>query len=99
MRALLVLLLVLPGVALAHGDAAWIMKDPRTAYCCGPSDCAKEPTGAVMPVAEGYRILDTGQLFRFGDPHLHASRDGDYWTCRPPGLEGAVKCLFVPLMG
>jgi hypothetical protein len=100
MRALVVLLLLaVPGLALAHGDAEWIMRDSRTAYCCGVSDCAKEPAGAVLPVREGYRILDTGQLFRFGDPHLHPSQDGDYWTCRPQSMEGAVKCLFVPLMG
>lgn len=96
MRWLAIICLV-PTLAWAHGDAQWIMDDPKTSYCCGVIDCWKEPEGAVMPAKGGYRITDTGQFFPFGHPDVHPSKDGDYWTCRPPHMGGAVKCLFVPL--
>ena len=84
---------------LAHGDAAWIMQDSRTSYCCGPSDCERAPLSAVKPINGGWLVVSTDQRFMEGSPDLHPSKDQDFWLCRPPNLGGKVKCLFVPAGG
>lgn len=83
----------------AHGEAAWIMTDPRTAYCCGPHDCERAPVGAVKSSGNGWLVVGTGQVFHEEDPDFHWSVDQYYWWCRPeaPPWNGArVKCLFAP---
>lgn len=93
---------VLATVALAHGDAAWIMAETRYrtvagAHCCGPSDCERAPRGAVERTGSGYRIAATGQTIPADRKALYTSIDGDDWWCRDGA--GRVKCLFVPLTG
>lgn len=39
----------------AHGDAEWIMKDPRYVdgagvHCCGPTDCSRAEPGEIRRV-------------------------------------------------
>jgi hypothetical protein len=85
--------------ALAHGDAAWIMADPKTSYCCGPADCERAPISAVKPINGGWYLPGTDQRFMEGEPDLHTSRDQDFWWCKPPNLGGRVKCLFAPSGG
>lgn len=83
----------------AHGEAAWIMTDPKTAYCCGPHDCERAPVGAVKSSGNGWLVVSTGQVFHEEDPDFHWSVDQSYWWCRPngPPWNGArVKCLFAP---
>lgn len=98
------------GLALAHGDAAWIQADPRYVdqrgvHCCGVHDCERAPAGAARATDEGWLIVSTGQVIpyeRFGHG-LHSSIDGDIWWCRFSydaaeygNAAGEVRCLFVP---
>jgi hypothetical protein len=88
-----------------HGDAEWIMRDPAIAYCCGPQECSVVPAGGVVPDGTGWRIPDTGQRFRLGDPYTYWSKDDRMWWCRVKGnltgepMRGPVQCLFVPKLG
>jgi hypothetical protein len=96
-------------VALAHGAANWIMNDPRTAHCCGPTDCHMEMANDVRPDGQGWLVVSTGQRFTSDDPSVYPSIDGHYWTCRKypnPMPQGnmwirvgkkQVACLFVPM--
>lgn len=92
-------LLLMAGPAWGHGDAAWIMQDTKTSYCCGPSDCERAPLSAIRATRGGWLVIATGQVFNEGDPDLHMSKDQDFWWCRPPNLGGKVKCLFAPAGG
>lgn len=92
MLALLALLM------LAHGDAEWIMREPgyrdaQGAHCCGPTDCAALPPGAVAETPDGYRIVATGELMRWGERGVYLSRDDRYWACTRGGI---TRCLFIP---
>lgn len=86
----------------AHGAASWIMQEPRfvtvyNVHCCGPSDCATAPKGAVRAGPEGYVIAATGQTIAYDWKALYRSIDEDFWWCRAPS--GQVKCLFAPQAG
>lgn len=71
--------------ARAHGDAAWIMQNPETAWCCNPTDCAQLPDGAVERLAPGeWRIRETGQVFREGQTGVYPAKRAGYWACRRP---------------
>lgn len=83
--------------ARAHGDMSWIMDNPKTAYCCNEKDCRQVVGGEVERVDGGWRVLDTGQVFEDGSPHIHPSRDINLYWCRWP--EPTVRCLFVPPAG
>ena len=101
MRGLAILAALLPLAALAHGDAAWISSEPRYVdrnkiHCCGVADCRKVERSAVTRILEGWRLVDTGRVFRDGDPDLYDSIDDDIWLCR---REGTDRCLFVPALG
>ncbi|MBN9525759.1 MAG: hypothetical protein J0H82_06140 [Alphaproteobacteria bacterium] len=101
---------LLPALALAHGDAAWIQHDPRyvdqrNIHCCGEHDCERAPADAVRATDEGWLIVGTGQIVpyaRFGHG-LFWSIDADFWWCRYTydvaeygNQAGEVRCLFVP---
>ena len=48
--------------ALAHGDAAWIMANPRYVdrdgvHCCGPSDCRREHATKFRETPAGIEIV------------------------------------------
>lgn len=94
--AFLVAILLLSSPALAHGDAQWIMDDPRLRYCCGIDDCERAPPGTIVSIPGGWEILATGQRFMEGDPDLHWSRDNDFWWCRPKSMFPLAKCLMRP---
>lgn len=95
----IILGLSLASPAWGHGDAAWIMEDGKTSYCCGPSDCERAPLSAIRATRGGWLVIATGQVFNEGDPDLHMSKDQDFWWCRPPSMGGKVKCLFAPAGG
>lgn len=87
--------------ALAHGDASWIMQEPRYRdalgiHCCGPKDCAVAPAGTVTQTLDGWRVNATGRLFRHDDPDRYDSIDGQVWLCHRDGKD---RCLFVPVAG
>jgi hypothetical protein len=91
--------LAMASLALAHGDADWIMRgqyrNQAGEWCCGEGDCFVV-TG-VRPVslpAPGYR-LPTGEFV----PQAEAqpSPDGQYWRCRRP--DGSRRCFFAPPVG
>lgn len=90
----------------AHGDAAWIMAEPRYVdangtHCCGPSDCHREhasklretPEGVRFAIGAGDEVLVPRELVGRG---LYISIDGDWWACI---RGGEVKCLFKPATG
>lgn len=88
---------LLPGPALAHGDAQWIQSNPtyRDAagvHCCGVNDCAPVPASEVYTVSNGYFVrgfhVPLGQTL--------PSLDGQFWACVKPG---GIRCFFAPLMG
>ena len=85
----------------AHGDAEWIMREPRyvteqKVHCCGPSDCERAPKGAVVLTGSGWMIAANGQVFDYDSPALYISIDADFWWCR---RDQKVVCLFTPGTG
>lgn len=98
--AILLLTLVLAAVlgpARAHGDAAWIMADPVTRYCCGTIDC--RPLEDKEVTSEGGRWFVNGQPVAPADVHPTAPEGGSsYWACfYPPDLT-VPRCLFLPAL-
>lgn len=87
--------LIAAPLLFVHGDAEWIMRDPRHkdisgVHCCGPSDCKKIDRSEVVATPEGYRVH--GALFGYDHPALYQSIDADYWLCE----REVPKCLFTP---
>ena len=81
----------------SHGDAAWIMQNPATSYCCGPNDCQRVPKDAVRTVGQGYMVsFGTGSMV-VPFERTFVSIDDDFWACIPPG--GNLKCFFAPPLG
>ena len=89
--------------ALAHGDAAWIMAEPRyvdrdRVHCCGPADCRREhatkfretPAGIEIVTGAGDVVLMPRSLVGQG---LYTSIDDDWWVCIRGGV---VRCVFKP---
>ena len=103
---LFALALTAAGAALAHGDAAWIMANPRYVdrdgvHCCGPSDCRREhatkfretPAGIEIVTGAGDVVLMPRALVGRG---LYPSTDDDWWICVRGGV---VRCVFKPSTG
>jgi len=103
---LFVLAAMSAGAALAHGDAAWIMANPRYVdrdgvHCCGPSDCRREhatkfretPAGIEIVTGAGDVVLMPRHLVGQG---LYPSIDDDWWVCIRGGV---VRCVFKPSTG
>ncbi len=106
----LVLAILLPGLALAHGDAAWIQHEPRylmrgdNRHCCDVSHCHRgPPPGGVAIRDEGIEVLGSGQVFAWGQQGLYASIDDEWWWCGMDGYPGDARdaagivnvwCLF-----
>ena len=99
-------MVVVAKTSTAHGDAAWIMAEPRYVdangiHCCGPTDCHREhasklresPEGIWLAVGAGDEVLMPRELIGRG---LYTSIDGDWWVCR---WGGVVKCIFKPTTG
>jgi len=100
---LFVLAAMSAGVALAHGDAGWIMAEPRYVdragvHCCGPADCRREhatkfretPAGIEIVTGAGDVVLMPRSLVGQG---LYPSIDDDWWVC----IRGEiVRCVFKP---
>jgi len=91
---------------LAHGDAAWIMANPRYVdrdgvHCCGPADCRREhaakfretPAGVEIVTGAGDVVLMPRHLVGQG---LYPSIDQDWWVCVRGGV---VRCVFKPTTG
>lgn len=81
----------------AHGDAAWIMANPATSYCCGPNDCVRLPKSSIKILASGFGVMINGQEMVVPYGKELPSIDDDYWACVPPG--GSLRCFFAPPLG
>jgi hypothetical protein len=98
-------LLLFTTTADAHGAAAWIMQNSRTAPCCGERDCEILPDDAVREVRGGFLIKDTGEVIPYNDAgRLFTSIDEHFWWCHYKILVRQqtvlrVRCLFVPGSG
>lgn len=92
--------------AWAHGDAVWIMANPRYVdrdgvHCCGPSDCRREhatkfretPAGIEIVTGAGDVVLMPRALVGQG---LYPSIDDGWWVCVRGGV---VRCVFKPSTG
>ena len=69
--------------AYGHGEAEWIMADPKhldanSVHCCGPVDCEKAPLGAITPTKDGLYVELTGQMFPY--PSEGPQPSGSYWS-------------------
>ena len=100
MFVLAVLLLCKAVPAFAHGDATWIMNNPKTRSCCGPNDCRKMDPGEVVRSGLGWTIVATGEHVEGVTSKLRESIDDHFWVCRNDGPTGPgtadLRCLFVP---
>jgi hypothetical protein len=109
MRALVIVANMLLAVALAppafaHGDASWIMQNPKTRSCCGPDDCRRMAPGEVIEEGAGWTVVATGEHLEGVTTRLRDSIDGDFWICRYHGPDGQpgtgeLRCLLVPRAG
>jgi len=87
-----------------------------SAECCDDRDCAPISDEYVSITAEGYEVVippgghplatsEVRDLFRYGDPRLRPSQDGDYHGCLIVGegvfgsatAGGWLRCLYVPM--
>jgi hypothetical protein len=93
-------LLVLPlSKAFAHGDAEWIMREPRYVdrvgiHCCGPSDCGPVPAGEITETDNS--VSHGGQTLMKRERGVYWSIDERHWVCRR--FDG-LKCIFIPQPG
>jgi hypothetical protein len=89
--------------AFAHGDASWIMLNPKTRNCCGPADCRRMAPGEVVEEGRGWTVIATGEHVEGITTRLRDSIDGSFWICRNEGPEGPgtgeLRCLLVPRSG
>ena len=89
--------------AVAHGDASWIMLDPKTRNCCGPDDCRRMAPGEVVEEGRGWTVVATGEHVEGITTRLRDSIDGNFWICRNDGPAGPgtgeLRCLLVPRSG
>jgi len=86
--------------ASAHGDASWIMLDPKTRTCCGPDDCRRMEPGEVVASGRGWTVVATGEHVEGITTRLRDSIDDSFWICRNDGPNGPgtadLRCLLVP---
>lgn len=103
-RAFLFVAVLVPTLALAHGDAEWIMREPgyvaaNGTHCCGPKDCRRAEPGEVIETAPGvWRAGKTGEpmaMFREGERGTYVSRDWQPWICQFERMQLPPRCLFV----
>lgn len=91
------LLLAVPMLFLAHGDAEWIMRNPKykwengITHCCGPADCERIAKSEVKVTSDGFIVR--GKLFIWDNPALYQSENEDWWVCE---TRGEPTCLFNP---
>jgi hypothetical protein len=93
--ASILLALILPELARAHGAAEWIerggIKNAAGELCCGERDCKETPAQHVTLPAPGYR-LPSGMFVP--ESEAQPSPDGQFWICV---WGGQRKCFFAPV--
>lgn len=92
--------------ARAHGEAQWIMDNPRyldrwAAHCCGPTDCHREKAVNFREDLYGvYFRTGAGVELKMPTAHrgmgLYVSIDQDWWVCI---RDGKLRCVFRPAKG
>ena len=85
--------------AFAHGDAEWIMREPRYIdrngiHCCGPSDCGPVPDSEISETND--TISHGGETLQKRDRGSYWSIDHQHWVCR---RYDGLKCIFRPQPG
>lgn len=86
--------LVFSGAAGAH-DAPTGWSYPPA--CCSDIDCRDVPADWVFAGPDGYRIVITGEVVRYGDSRLRPPPDGLVHWCSVAGSsDSRTICLFVP---
>jgi hypothetical protein len=98
--ALVVLLILMGGIAWAHGDAKWIgdggYKNGAGELCCGERDCHPILPQAVRMIGGEYHVTLGAATYVLTEREAQDSIDERYWVCI---WGGAVKCFFRPRMG
>lgn len=79
----------------ARTDANWIMDNPETAWCCGPTDCYPV-TGRVYLTPQGWRVKGLKGAVPV-DKTYPSKRPGP-WACQTGSLT-ILRCLFLPGAG
>jgi len=101
----LALTCAISALALAHGEAEWIQKNPEFVdrfghHCCSPTDCERIPESYVRQEGKDIYVLPTRQKFRKDERGTYRSRDSSWWWCKGrqlPGLsEPPATCIFFP---
>ena len=68
--------------------------------CCGNHECRLEQS-EVRATRLGWLVTSTGEIIRYGDSRIHASKDGEFHRClmrRGVNGPGMMRCLYVPPM-
>ena len=96
----LVALIVGAAAALAHGDAGWIMAEPRYVdrdgvYCCGPSDCRREHVAKFRETPAGIEIVtgagDAGLSPTAATRFRSQCQPNDLWSSSPDMPADAIQ--------
>lgn len=98
MRKLLIACLLFTVPALAHeAPLGWTYGWD----CCSNRDCWQEKDGAIEDLANGYRVVLTGEVIALGDKRIKVSKDQFYHRCTAAGDPniGRSICLYVPPKG
>ena len=92
-------------VALAHGEAEWIQRNPRYVdefgkHCCS-KECKRWPEDAFRTEGDEIIFLPTGQRFRRSTPGTYPSENVHWWACLSGTLLDApdlpkANCIFHP---
>ena len=99
LAGLCLIALLIAGAAYWHGDAAWIMSNPATVWCCGPEDCLPAYQGEIERRDDGWFHVPTGTSLPFagplGTPGVYINdHDAQVWRCV---YAGRMRCVFLPL--
>lgn len=98
MRKLLIAALLFAVPAFAHeAPLGWTYG----LECCSNKDCWQEKDAAIEELANGYRVVLTGEVIAYGDKRIKKSKDQYYHRCTLSGDPKAVRslCLYTPNKG
>lgn len=70
--------------------------------CCSNRDCAPIPAGDVKATPDGWQIVLTGEVIKYGSYRVKDSPDGAFHRCAMSAnftAQGHTLCLYVPPHG
>ena len=79
-------------------EPGYLAKHAPSQHCCGPEHCKPVSESFAKPEALGWRVVETGELFAWGEIGFYHSADTEtggrtMWACV---WGNATQCLFVP---